>query len=117
MTWPTRARAGLRQRHQPGVMNRSEAAYAAHLDVLKRCGEVIEYWFEQFTLKLAHDTRYTPDFLVQMPDGELQLHEVKGHFEDDALVKVKVAAEMFPFRIVVVKIQHGQVIETKEITR
>lgn len=112
-----RARANVRRRHQPGVMNKSEAAYAAHLDVLKRVGQIADYWFERVTVKLAHDTRYTPDFLVQLPDGELQLHEVKGHFEDDALVKVKVAAELFPFRILVAKLHRGQVIEMKEITR
>lgn len=96
-------------------MNKSEAAYAAHLDLLQRCGEIADYWFERFTLKLAHDTRYTPDFLVQLPDGELQLHEVKGHFEDDAMVKVKVVSEMFPFRIVVVRMERGAVKETREI--
>lgn len=30
-------------------------------------------------------------------DFELQVHEVKGHWEDDALVKIKVAASLYPF--------------------
>jgi hypothetical protein len=32
-----------------------------------------------------------------LADGSIELHEVKGFFEDDAKVKVKVAASMFPF--------------------
>lgn len=50
-------------------------------------------------MKLAHDTRYTPDFLVMRRDFSLECHECKGgYWEDDALVKIKVAAAKFPFR-------------------
>lgn len=38
-------------------------------------------------------------------DGSLELHEVKGAraiFRDDARVKVKMAAELFPFKVIVV---------------
>lgn len=31
-------------------------------------------------------------------DGVLELHEVKGFWSDDARVKIKVAADRFPFR-------------------
>lgn len=46
-----------------------------------------------------------PDFLVLMPDGTLELHEVKGSpaiFADDAKVKVKACATQFPFPVFVV---------------
>ena len=33
----------------------------------------------------------------------MELHEVKGHWQDDARVKIKVAAEQYPFRFVAVK--------------
>jgi hypothetical protein len=35
-------------------------------------------------------------------DGSLEVHEVKGFWEDDARVKVKVAASLFPFRFIAV---------------
>jgi hypothetical protein len=49
----------------------------------------------EFTLKLADDTRYTPDFSHIAPDGRLVFYEVKGWFRDDAKVKIKVAARKF----------------------
>jgi hypothetical protein len=55
---------------------------------------------ESLSLRLAQRTWYRPDFLVVIATGaittELELHEVKGHWEDDARVKWKVAAEMYP---------------------
>jgi len=84
-------------------MNHTEAAYALILEARKRTGEVQEYHFDALTLKLAHDTRYTPDFLVVLSDGTCELHEVKGFMRDDAHVKTKVAARLFPFVIRVVR--------------
>lgn len=91
-------------RKKPGEMNKTESKYAAYLDELKKCGDILDYWFEGLTLKLAANTRYTPDFLVMLPNGALQLHEVKGAiaiFRDDAKVKVKVCANMYPFEMLV----------------
>ena len=93
-----------RTRHVSGEMNKTETAYATHLEMLKRAGQVLWFGFECWTFKLAKDTRYTPDFVVQLSGGELELHEVKGRTrangkyfaEDDAKVKVKVAAAVFP---------------------
>lgn len=48
------------------------------------------------TLKLADDCRYTPDFWA-VDNGKLTAFEVKGFFRDDAKVKIKVAARMFPW--------------------
>jgi len=31
------------------------------------------------------------------------MHEVKGFWQDDARVKIKVAADMYPFRFIAVK--------------
>ena len=52
--------------------------------------------YEAITLKLAHDCRYTPDVAWQR-DGLLYFDEVKGFFRDDAKVKLKVAARLFPW--------------------
>ena len=86
-----------RGRHKPGEMNGTERKMAEHLEGMKHRGEIIDYRFESMTLKLAKDTRYTPDFMVMMPDGEIQFWEVKGFWHDDARVKIKVAAALFPF--------------------
>lgn len=92
------AAPGRGVRRIPGQMNKLEASYAVYLNQQKSAGLVLEYWFEGITFRLATDTRYTPDFLVQMPDLTLECHETKGFMRDDAAVKLKVAAAMFPFR-------------------
>lgn len=82
-------------RRTPGQMNRTEAAWRDNLELQKAGGSIVWYGYEAMTLKLAHDCRYTPDFIVVTNDGEVQAHEVKGFWRDDARVKVKVAAEKF----------------------
>lgn len=79
-------------------MNQTEARYAQLLDLRQKAGEVLWWRFEGVTLKLADDTRYTPDFVVMLADGSMECHETKGFWRDDALVKIKVAAATFPFR-------------------
>jgi len=49
------------------------------------------------TFKIGDDCRYTPDFIALNLDGELIAYETKGFMRDDARVKLKVAARMFPF--------------------
>lgn len=85
-----------------GTMNKTEAAYAEHLEMLKRAGEVQWFKFEPFKLRLADATFYTPDFTVLLSNGLLEMHEVKGFWEEDARVKIKVAAELYPFRFIAV---------------
>ena len=60
-----------------GERNKTEARYEAWLEVQKRAGNILRYDFEAVTLKLADNTRYTPDFMVMKPDGEIEFHEVK----------------------------------------
>lgn len=80
-------------------MNKTEAEYADALEARKACGEIVWWRYEAITLKLADNTRYTPDFLVMLPDGELQAHETKGGFiREDGWQKLKIAAGLFPFR-------------------
>jgi hypothetical protein len=86
-----------------GEMNKAEAAYGAFLEQRRREGAVVWYRFEGLKFRLADNTFYTPDFAVQLADGSLEAHECKGHWVDDARVKIKVAAEMYPIRFVAVK--------------
>lgn len=57
---------------------------------------MIWHGYESIRLKLADNTTYTPDFLVQRSDGFLEFHEVKGFWTPTSRVKIKVAAEMYP---------------------
>jgi hypothetical protein len=81
-------------------MNKTESRYADILAGRVRVGEVVWFGFEVVKLRLAEKTFYTPDFIVQLSDGTLEAHEVKGFWEDDARVKIKVAAALFPFAFV-----------------
>jgi len=81
-----------------GEMNDTEKAYAAHLDKLKESGVVLWWKFEGITFRLADGASYRPDFLVMLHDGTIEVHEVKGHWEGDAKLKIRVAADIFPFR-------------------
>ena len=85
-------------------MNRAEQRYSVHLAKLQAAYQIKYFRFEAIKLRLARLTTYTPDFLVVANSGAIELHEVKAfwkserraHFEDDARVKIKMAAELFP---------------------
>lgn len=79
--------------------------YCQHLELRKRAGEIVWYRFEGIKLRLADNTFYTPDFAVMLATGEMELHEVKGFWTDDARVKTKVAADQYPFRIIGVTVK------------
>jgi hypothetical protein len=90
--------------------NKTEAAYADHLERRRLAEEIYAWRYESVTFKLGHDCRYTPDFWVVMANGRVEIHEVKGHMEDDALVKLKVFAAQHPYLSVIVvhdKGKHG----------
>lgn len=86
-----------------GVMNKTEASYAAVLELQKITGNIVWYLFEGIKLRLAKNTSYSPDFIVMTKEGFLECHEVKGFWTDDARAKTKIAAEMFPFKFIAVK--------------
>ncbi len=86
-----------------GALNKTEAAYAADLNLRKHAGDVLWYRFEGLKLRLADNTFYTPDFTVMRDTGQIECHEVKGFWTDDARVKIKVAADLYPFRFIAIK--------------
>jgi predicted Ser/Thr protein kinase len=83
-------------------MNKWEAAYADHLEMRKRAGEIEWYAFEWIRLRLADGAWFKPDFFVFTNEGEIEAHEVKGHFREAAKVRLKVAADRYPFQFVLV---------------
>jgi hypothetical protein len=80
-------------------LNKTETRYLAWLRTLG------DYWIgiQCITLKLGHDCRYTPDFWAVDKDG-MRAIDCKGtrddgtpQVEEDAMVKMRVAARLFPF--------------------
>jgi hypothetical protein len=107
-------------RLKPGAMNKGEAVYAGHLELLKRAGDVLWYRFEGLKLRLADNTFYTPDFAVLGADLVLECHEVKGFWQDDARAKIKIAADLYPFRFKALKARakkHGGGWEEEDFSR
>lgn len=90
-------------RLKAGQLNKTEEAYRQHLEARKAAGEVAWYRFEGVKLRLADSTFYSPDFAVMLASGQMEMHEVKGFWTDDARVKIKVAADQYPFEFVAVK--------------
>lgn len=91
-------------RLKTGVMNKTEAAYAEVLENQRHHGEIAWFKFEGVKLRLADNTFYTPDFAVMAADGILEMHEVKGFWMDDARAKIKIAADIYPFRFKAFKV-------------
>lgn len=106
--------ARFAKRLPKGTMNKVEASYQEHLELLKRAGEIFDYRWESIKIKLADNTWFNPDFIVFAQDGTVELHDTKGTkkvtrangdresvpwIEEDAKLKLKVVAELWPFRI------------------
>ena len=103
-------------RARVGGMNKTEQRYRDRLALMAAAGEVLRFEFERVTLKLADDTRYTPDFYVVFADGRIEFHETKGFERDDALVKFKAAADRWPeFGFVMVAWRKGQWVVTRDL--
>ncbi len=94
-----------------GIMNATEKRYASELEARKLAGEIRWWKFEGITLRIANGARYTPDFAILTNENALEFHEVKGAFvREAAIVRLKVAASLFPFRFILVQFsrEHGQ---------
>ncbi|SAK69616.1 gp72 [Caballeronia pedi] len=86
-------------RLRDGEQNATERRYEAHLEQQRRAGAIQWYLFEGIKFKLAPRTFLTVDYAVLPASGLLEMHDVKGAraiFSDDAKVKMKVAASIFP---------------------
>lgn len=99
-----RRRCFAKARPVKGAMNDNEKRFAATLAEWKLNGRIKAFEFEGVTLNLAPRTTLTMDFIVQEADDTLVFYEVKGgkkdkkyHIEEDAWLKMKLAAEKFPY--------------------
>jgi len=90
-------------RLKTGQMNNLESKYADHLESMRQREDVLWWKFEGLKFRLADNTFYTPDFAVMLADETLEMHETKGFMADDAAVKIKVAASLYPVRFVLIR--------------
>lgn len=89
-------------RKKPGQENKTETAYRGELERREAAGEIEWFRFEGVRLKLADNTTYLPDFAVMLSDGTMEMHEVKGYWQDLSRMKIKVAADQYPFRFIAI---------------
>jgi len=77
-----------------------EANYARFLNLLKERGKIVEWVYEPETFVFHGVTRgaltYTPDFLVEYPDGRKVYHEVKGWLTSQAKTKIRRFRTFYP---------------------
>ena len=88
-------------------MNKTEAAYDQHLQALHAAGDVLWHRFEPMRLRLADGAWFTPDFGVLTRDCLFEFHETKGFWREAARVRIKIAAELFPFKFIAIKRDGG----------
>lgn len=89
-------------RMKAGERNNLEKAYELHLEALRQAGEIQWYKFEGMKFRLADNCFYTPDFCVLLANGEMEMHETKSIWRDGAKEKIRIAAELYPFRFIAV---------------
>lgn len=90
-------------RDDPELENQLERDYAQELELRRKAGEIRRWVPKAIRLRIGTSATYKPDFLVVTADGEIQLHETKGHFREAAKVRIKAAAWHYPeFRFLVI---------------
>lgn len=102
-------------RLKAGERNKTEAQYERELKLRQQGGEIAWYKFEGIKLRLADNTFFTVDFAVMMSNNVMEMHEVKGFMQDDANVKIKVAASMYPFVFKIIRKGKGGLWDVTEI--
>lgn len=86
--------------------SKTEFRYDQQLAAQKHGHDILDYAYHPFSLRLpGHNNYWRPDFIVRGTDRTIEIHEVKGKILPAALVKIKVAADVYSWlfdRIVIV---------------
>ncbi len=95
-------------------LNKTERRYYEILKARERRNEVVKVRVFPITLRLADNTRYTPDFSAVVK-GRFVFFEIKGAFiREDGWLKLKMAAAEYPeFDFVMAQWAKGEWIETE----
>lgn len=93
-------------------MNKTEAAYSELLESKRLGGEIAGWWYEPVNLRIGVKCFYRPDFMVMQSDGAIEFHECKAAWgnkagwQDDARVKVRAVAALFPMFKFIAAVRH-----------
>lgn len=80
-----------------------EADYAKRLQLQLAIGMIRGFAYEADSLEIGLGARYTPDFRVRQLSGAVEYLEIKGYRREAAMVRLRVAAKLYPqFRFVLV---------------
>lgn len=80
-----------------------------YLETMMFARRLRRFRYEPMRLRLADGSWYKPDFLVEHNDGRLELEEVKGYRREAAIVRFKVARELYPmFTFTMITKRNGQ---------
>lgn len=88
--------------------NKTEAAFGRHLEWEQQAGRVKWFGFEKIKLRIGKRCWLTIDYIVVTADGAVEFLDVKGrkgdgyYCKDDAKVKLRAVATIFPFAVAVV---------------
>lgn len=78
-------------------LEQARATYLGYLLLAKDLTRVVHH---PFSVELAPKRWYTPDFLIEFPDGRLQVEEIKGHLKQknarDSITRLHLAAAKLP---------------------
>ena len=100
-----RAKVKIRERS----WNKTERDFAERLKMCQKSGLIAWWSFEPWRLRLGKGAWYTPDFIVLENDGCLICYETKGFWREAARVRIKVAADRYPFlRFVAARLVKGE---------
>jgi hypothetical protein len=121
---PNSGAAAMKYRNRPtaGFHSKAEAMYAAELELRKKAIGVdrIADYKTQVSIRLEVNgvliCRYVADFLVEFPNGKVELHEVKGLLTPEARIKMALYRALFPERTLVV-IDAGQILKRNRANR
>lgn len=80
----------------PKYRSKLEEAWAEVLSCRQMAGEIVRWYHEPVSLKIAPSCRYTPDFLSLLPDARVLFMETKGWMREAARVRLHVAATHYP---------------------
>ena len=83
-------------------LNELERAFTLVLRERLLTGEIKRWDIHPEKLRLADDTYYIPDFRVVTADNTIEFYETKGFMRQHSAVKLKVAAELHPYRFFLV---------------
>ena len=96
----TAMRLGIQPSTDEAKLNKTETAYLGWLRALG------DDWIgiQCLTIKLGADCRYTPDFWAIDKEGMRAIDVKGGHTWEDSLIKLRVAARLYPmFRFLIAR--------------